>query len=318
MASAIRFAWRQYRFEILAMLALFALATIAVQVVTGQLDATRPTACLARDWLDIEVESDPCIRPIEEWLAARPLDMHQMVAFVPLIAGVVLGSVLVSREIEHRTAQVGWSMSAARTTWLFERLIPVALVLVTATGLLSLAAEAHEAAIQPGIDTRASFDNYAARGLPLVMRGLAVFTGAVLAGALIGRQLPALILAGLLAIALTYGLERTFPYGSPGTIVDGEMWSGVQEITDRGLEGGGWLKPDGTIISREEARALSPFPDDDSATWDWLEARFQNVGNLLPGTSLVDVEVRESIILGGLTVAGLAATVLVVARRRPY
>jgi hypothetical protein len=224
--------------------------------------------------------------------------------------------VLVSREIEHRTAQLGWSLDHRRRRWLLERVVPVAVALLAMLALLAVVSELHEAAIEPGIDPRASFDHYGARGLPLVMRGLAVFAGSVLAGALLGRQLPALIVGGLLAVAIGYGSSTWFPYGTATRWVDQGML-GIEQITDRRMDAG-WLTPDGTVLSTPEAVALSPYPGDDSATFNWLDERFTFVSARLGGEQLTEVELRESAGLAVFTLVALGASLLVVRHRRPY
>jgi hypothetical protein len=314
--SAARFAWKQYRFEIVSMLALLALAACAMQFVTFRMNGLLPAECVAH-WNDIEFPDDPCVAPVKQWLAQRPLDMHQVLGFVPLIVGVVLGSALVSREIEHRTAQLGWSLSSARRRWLLERVVPIGVVMLGGFVLLAVVSDLHESAIQPGIDPRASFDNYGARGLPLVMRGVVVFTGSLLAGALVGRQLPALILGGALAVAIGYGTHALFPYGEPTAWVDDSLgMSGVEEVTDV-RSGDGWLSPDGRVLTYQQASALSPYSDD-SATFDWLNQRFTYVSERLVGDQLTEVELRETIGLAGLAIVALAGSIVVVRLRKPY
>lgn len=318
MRTALRFVWKQYRFEIASMLVLLVGTVIAVQAITMRLDQTRPSPGCMADWRDIEEEGHPCIPLIEAWLATRPLDMHQVIGAVPMIAGIILGSVLVSREIEHRTAQLGWSLSPARRRWLLERVVPVAVTLSAILVLLAVVSDLHEAAIQPGIDPRASFDHYGARGVPLVMRGLAVFAGSVLAGALLGRQLPALIVGGLLAAAIGYGSSAWFPYGTATRWLDNDHGtSGVEEVTDRRI-GAGWLTPEGTVLSIQEAKSSSPYPGDDSATFNWLDERFTFVSMQLEGEQLAEVELREGAGLAVFTLVALGASMLVVRHRRPY
>ena len=133
-----------------------------------------------------------------------------------------------------------------------------------------------------------------------------------------GTQLPGIIAGGALVAVMIFGLSAGFPYLAQPTLRDGDLGiSGEEEVTTRSL-GGGWLTADGRFLTRDEARALSPYPDDDSATYEWLAARFTNVTRLVEGNQLVEVELREALVLTGVVLGGIGAAILVVQRRRPY
>jgi hypothetical protein len=60
---------------------------------------------------------------------------------------------------------------------------------------VGLAADVLEAALDPGVNTHAVFQNYLGRGFVVVFWALAAFGGTLTLGALFGRTMPALIVA---------------------------------------------------------------------------------------------------------------------------
>jgi hypothetical protein len=211
----VPFVWKQYRFELVSIVIAIAVLTVVAAANAVLLNQAQPSlvqlgVCTATD---NSLEAPDCAN-VGFWLSLRDTEIFRLLGAMPLVAGIVLGSVLVSREIEHRSAELGWSLSGSRTTWLMERVIPVGIVLVVLLAALGVAAESLEAARYPEVDPRSSLHEFGNRGPLLVMRGLAAFGIAVLAGAVAGRQLPALLLSGALVVVLAYGLAWTFPYGT--------------------------------------------------------------------------------------------------------
>jgi hypothetical protein len=233
--SVLRFVWKQYRFELVSVTVGVVALTAALLVVTWQLDEVRLSpACVEEWWRGSGDDVSQCRAAINAWSARRQDWMFWLLQAAPYVAGILLGSVVVSREIEHRTAQLGWSLRGSRGRWLLDRLIPVGLVLGLVLMALAAVAVFHEAARMPGIDPRLSFNEYGTSGPPLVARGVAVFAGAVLLGSIVGRQLPALILSGVLALAIGFAVSAALPFGaSTAWVAEDAVVNPVADITRR-------------------------------------------------------------------------------------
>lgn len=311
--NLLRFAWKQYRFELVSIIAGLLALTGALIFATLQLEQVRLSPECVAEWGGSggDTASD-CGGAIATWSERRREWMFWVLRAAPYVAGIVLGSVVVSREIEHRTAQLGWSLRGSRRRWLSERITAVGLLLGVALTALAVAAVVHEAAWLPGVDPRASFNEYGTSGPPLVVRGLAVFAAAVLLGAMIGRQLPALILSAAFALVLATGVSSALPFGAPTVWVPEEEVANV--AADVTLESG-WRSTDGTILSYDEAAAGAPVP---SNAYNWIAERYEAVVRVLAGSQRPEVEIREAVALGALTALLLTGSYLVVDRRRPY
>lgn len=319
MPGALRFVWTQYRFELVTVL----IAAGALTVIAGAnaflLNENQPTpahleTCTATD---TSLEEPQC-SDVALWLGLRETELPRFLGAMPFVAGVVLGSVLVSREIEHRSAQLGWSLSGARAQWLLERLIPVVILVVALLGALAIAAELLEAARQPTIDPRSSLHEYGNRGPLLVMRGLAALGIATFAGAIAGRQLPAVLIGGAVSLLLAYGLVWMFPYGATWQWVpDAEYQAPGADVAYR-RDTSGFRANDGRILTYQQAVAQAPNQDDSGVADDWVYANFEPVTRVLKGNQLLEIEARESIWLACVALIGVAASLVVVDRRRPY
>ncbi len=122
---------------------------------------------------------------------------------IPVVIGSVLGAPIVSREVEHGTAQLTWSICPSRLSWLIFRIAPL-LIFVTAT--LFAAAVGGEVLqyIRLGGEDP-GFLRFDQRGLLVLTRGFAVFSMAILVGTLVGRVLPAVLLAVVVSVAVLLG-----------------------------------------------------------------------------------------------------------------
>lgn len=334
MRPALRLLWKQYRFELVAV-TLASLFLIGVVVATTwRMDEVRPsTECLTVSMADLEEdELGACADAIEAWDARRQqYDLFSLVGAWPLLAAVVLGSVLVGREVEHRTAQLGWSLSGSRLRWLAWRIVPTGILLILLISALAVASQAMEGARYPMIDPRGSLDEYGNRGLPMVARAFGLFGLAVLVGAVAGRQLPALLVSGVLALTLSWGLAWVFPYGvSPEWVTaDASTYSNEAQVRHRSQRGG-YRTADESIISWQEADRLAdeqvgvevPNPLGDRVVSleesEWIERNLDAVELVLMGDKLGEIELRESAMLGLLGLASLGGAAFVVHRRRPY
>jgi hypothetical protein len=234
---------------------------------------------------------------------------------IPWIAGLLIGVPLVARELESGTASLAWTLSRSRRSWYLRRVIPLAGIVGLALLLPAIATVVMEGARQPDVDVWASFDDGSLRGPVVLFRGLLALSVGVLAGAVVGRQLPAVIIAGLLAIAVmvfvpvgvqafsnTLGEWRTAEQGTSGDLT---MDIGYRD------------KSSGRFVDYDGAYSGAPVLPDGSYDETWVEAHFDQAAFVVPGWRYPEVAAVECLALGGLAVVAFGLGGLVVSRRRP-
>jgi hypothetical protein len=127
---------------------------------------------------------------------------------IPTGLGALLGVGITAGEVEGGSAQLSWSLSPARIRWLLLRTLPVGLVLVlvltVGSGFAEVASRARLLTDDPG------FHDYHLRTALVPARGLLAFSVGLVAGAAIGRRLPALLVAIAFSTAITIGVILAF------------------------------------------------------------------------------------------------------------
>ena len=228
----------------------------------------------------------------------------------PFFVGVFLGAPLVAREVEKRTAPIAWSLSLSRRGWLAGRVFPLVIVIGLALLILGHASDVLQAAIYP---EGRGFADYGSRGPLIAARGLAVFGIGVVVGLTVGRVLPAILVTGLVTIALLGGLE----YGRSQLMQAEAVW-----IPQENESGQINMIYDSAFIDDATGKRI---------TFDEAYARFPEVfgpqgSGMPPGLSQVYLATppelyprfvaRESgVLIGVAIVTGGIATVLVGSRR---
>lgn len=203
---AIRLAWRMQRWELAVLVGGGLLLAIAMALVAWQLDDTQLALeqCYANA---TGGDRSARCRALVDWSnkldgAAAVLPGVSLV--LPFGAGILLGAPLVAREVEKRTAPIAWSLSRSRQRWLVGRLFPVLVAVVVSLLAVGAASEAVLLASSP--DAELGFADFGYHGPLIAARGAAVLIIGVLVGLVMGRVLPAILVAGVLAIALSGGL----------------------------------------------------------------------------------------------------------------
>ena len=257
----IRAAWATLKLHRVEAIAAATLALIsaawATWVEVRMAGATPPAECM-----DILVNRGyealgACTGPVRAWaviLVEAGDSYRQYHEFLPWVVGSLVGVPIVARELELRTASMAWSMEPSRNRWLLRQLIPIAVVV----GLAMIAAAVGAVVIERdntiwGGGYR-DFTHIGHYGPGLVARAFGAFGIGVLAGSLIGRPLPAFLLAVALAVisvpALT-PVRDAWLDTHPKHVLDGD---GVP--TDWG-----WRTPEGNAITHAEALASLVPPD---------------------------------------------------------
>jgi hypothetical protein len=322
MATTIRLTLKLYRFEIAAVLLASVALAAAALVVTRLLDDVRvPAACFAYAGPDA---SQPAVCPalIETWsrIGSRyGVRILQLIGLLPIGVGLLLGAPLLARELERGTAPLPWTLSGSRRRWLLTRAAILGVVLLVALVPAALASERLEASWTPNIDPGRSFldDNY--RGPILIVRGIATFSVAVLAGLILGRQLPALIVGFGASVIIVLGglavMDRWYDWTAVYEVAAPESQTAADHFMDLLRRA-----PDGRVLTDEEAGALAP-PNPElppgGIDGEWLRQHFVQVWLLVPGDRYPDaVVVHSGLLLTGGILTAFASLVLV-RRRRP-
>ena len=305
MRTLVRVTFRQHQFEIVALGAILTLITVGILAIMA-IWATLPFAeCVAATEMTAR-----CYAANETIQVLVAIGMPLLVAAVagPAVAGVILGAGLVSKEIERGTAVMPWTMGRSRRRWLLERVLVIAALVGAVALALAVITDSIVVMFEPTPLDRSLF-MYEVRGWMVPARGLVGLAAGVLAGALMGRAVPALITGALVASLCCLGvysignelnMAQAIEYEGPGGLYVASI---VRDHT-------------GTIVSDQEA--FDRFPADDPDWQQKFEAEFTWYQVGVPGSQSRIVTGREVLMLGGLALLMTACAMLVVERRRPY
>lgn len=244
----------------------------------------------------------------------------------PFGMGLILGVPIVAREIEGRTAGMAWTLSRSRMRWLARRLAFVAAVLVALLTLIVLASSLLAAAMLPHLQLERDFTWMGRRDWLIVARGVAALGIGVLVGAVVGRQLPALLAAGVASVLLfagvSFGMDRWNE--AEAEVVPG-MNGGIGSDTDGALLlGSRVLLPSGELASWSDLAVDEIYQDMDGRLYDGdplgsnapaLIGEERQV--VIRGERYPAVLLRESGVVLGLGAALALGAAVVVRRRRP-
>jgi hypothetical protein len=233
---------------------------------------------------------------------------------VPIVAAVVLALAMVARELEQQTTVLAWSLSPSRVRWLVKRILPIAVGLIVLGLVAGLLGDVLQQLREPPVDAYRSLEGLGARGPAVAGAALLTFAIALLVGAFLGRQLPSLLVAGGLSIALVIGVS----------MITDQWLLGDARIADADelLFGARTLDtvvrtPEGEYIEMDEAyRRYGGAVD---AIWSGGDAGGLALAiRYVPGEMYPVATARITALLAVLALACIGGTALVVNRRRPY
>jgi hypothetical protein len=318
MLTMARLALKQHRFEVTAAVLVAVAVSVAALVVSARLRAVdAPAGCLetARETF---LEAEGCAPSLHAFASIDQGEAAVVLAamgVVPFALGLLGGVPIVGRELEARTAQTVWSLSGSRLRWLLRQASPIVVVLGAAILLAALAADTLESARQ--IAARSAVNDLGLHGGLVVARAYAAFGFGLLAGAALGRTLPALVVGAVVSLALVFAVGQArevwvltlkpvlveTPNGStPG-------WAGFSY-------GAVWIAPHGEQLKDGEAEALVP-PDEPDAS-QWLLDHGYRPAELVVSEDVVLGWARYDALSFGLAGSvSLGAAGVVVNRRRP-
>lgn len=246
-------------------------------------------------------------------------------AVLPLLIGMVLGVGVVAPEIEGGTAPSVWVLARSRPRWLWGRMLPSLVVATAVLALLAVASQVLWLAREPYLPNPwLNFDDASLHGPILVAKGLAAYGVALAVGALLGRTLPAVILATAviwIGLAGTGTVARSLWMGTeaPNHIVVADPNGDVLAYPGGYIRGGGWRTADGSIITDPadpEASGIVPAGEQDP--YAWMDSHLTRIYWGVPGDLFPAWDAAETVGYAGAGLLGVGAAFLVVRRRRPY
>lgn len=315
LAAPVRITLRLHRFEVVAFVLLAGLAIAGAFLVAGRLDAVGyGPQC---NVLPMGAASPPadCALKADEFYRIASIEgsiVTTLITAIPFLAALLLGVAVVGREIERGTTRLAWALTPSRMRWFAHRLLPVIAVVAVGTFLLGIAADRLLAATEPGIDPANAFAQFGLRGVVLAARAVFVLGLAVLVGAMMGRALPALIVAGIVAsVGIAGGIQvhDKILASEAIPIEEVDMRVGDLYIDQR------FRLPDGRLIGWDQVEQYEPPPTDPDFAGEW--PTLPTVAIAVPGSRYREVEIREVAALAGGTLVALLATLVIVQRRRP-
>lgn len=312
MLTQLRLLWRMHRWEGTFFIGGAMLLSAAMAIVAWQLAASRDTvvACYAQP---TESLSAAC-RSAIDWgntLAGAIGILGGVATVAPFAAGIFLGAPLLSREIEHRTAPMAWSLSPSRQRWLAWRTIPLLVLLLVALLVLG---QASALLLETAEEGELGFRQYGMFGPILAARGLAVFGVGLGVGLALGRVLPALLVTALATVALVGGMgigrDLLMREEADWRPMD-ERANAVHMVFDQAFRS----DETGAIITYEQA--YQQYPDAFDQFGDGAPPRTTVVWRIVPPEAFGLYVAREIGVLGVVFVVASAAAAALVARRRP-
>lgn len=306
----LRLAWRLHRFELIGFGVLLAFLVAAAIGVAGLLDATgygascnpnggNPPACeaMGRTFYDYQASLVPMVQGL--------------LSIAPFLLAALMGAPLVARELERGTSRLAWSLTPSRARWFIVRVVPAVAVVFVLALAAGLALDRLTGAVEPWTDAARSFSGFGSRGIVLAARAVFVLAIGVCFGALLGRMLPALLLAAVVGwIGLAGGsYVHSRWLATEAVISQTETGSPGDLFIDQRIK-----DPDGRIMTWDQIYAELPPTEDGT---DWPPAGYSFVSYVVPAERLPFVQARECLALAGASLVFLAVAAVAVSRRRP-
>lgn len=301
--------YRIHRFEIRAILFATLLSIAVSAIVVTWIEASGYGDCL----ITIDQPTVACLglESTGAWFSRVARLSIVLATFFPFLAGLLLGTPLVAKEIDSGTARLAWSLSPSRGRWYVARLLPMLLAIALAGMAIGIVADVLVGVMMPDRDLPNSFVAFHGRGVLIATSALVLGSTAVALGAILGRPTPTLVLAlalGGLTLFAVSEVHRKVVL-APEAVVAPQDWNGGDD--DLYVDGKFQL-PDGSLATWEELLARDPsFGQGEFG----LELPFVQL--VIPGERYREIEAREAGVHLGISAVFLLAGGVVVLRRRP-
>lgn len=240
--------------------------------------------------------------------------------------GLVLGVPLVAREVEHGTAQLAWTVGRSRVRWLIARVAFAVLVAVLLTALLAATTEVLATAMLPDINMSQDFNLHGNRGPLIVGRAILGLGAGVLVGALLGRQLPALLLGVFVVGGLYAASWAGFPlwYHGEAEVRSMNEWLGGPLWIESGIELTSGERMTWAEVYGGGEAPLETYQAEDGTYYASLadaEAERNPLGRdyilIIPGERYNEIVARETALFTGAGLLLIGGAAAVTRRRRP-
>lgn len=325
----LRLSYRQQRWELILVAIGTAFLAVAMLWFAAQLREAYAgnTGCI--EAATTAAPTVTCQAVLERFYSTASIagNLPQVAWLAPFGMGVLLGAPLVAREIDGRTAQLAWWMSASRVSWLLRRVAFVVIFVVALLGVVAWTSEILVAAIEPTRTLGQDFTFWGQRGPILVARGIGALMVGMLVGAMMGRVLTSVLAAAFVVCLIFIGLALAQDLVLRSEAVPQRMDpmdavpTRASLVIDYGLE-----TLDGEVISYQEAfeRGMTYGYIDEQGRQYASEADLHagrvmgyDVQLVVPAARYAAVVEREGIAAVALGLVALGLTALVVTRRRP-
>ncbi|MEV5572920.1 ABC transporter permease subunit [Spirillospora sp. NPDC052269] len=216
----IWFTWRLHRTQVYAGLALIALVAAIFlpygQAVRGSFSSHGVGACLAHD-----TGGDPCQTAMIAFVQQyNGIANHLSTWFSPLpgLIGAIVGAGVLGREYEQGTWRLAWTQSVPRGRWLTQRILLVSAGIAAICLTLSLVFTWFRSPMDD-VTGRFAPGAFDLEGLSLTGYTLFAFALGVLAGLLMRRTVPAIVVAfaGFMAVRMPVEFWLRQRFQTPAT-----------------------------------------------------------------------------------------------------
>jgi hypothetical protein len=239
--------------------------------------------------------------------------------------GLILGVPLVAREIDHGTAQMAWTLGRSRLRWLIGRVAFAALVAIALSGALAFTTEVLATAMLRDVDLSRDFNMHGNRGPLIVGRAMLGLGAGVLVGAVLGRQLPALLL-GIFVVGGLYAASWAgFPawyateaeVASMDQFLGGPLWiaSGIELESGERVTWGDFYAAQPMLEMYQAADGTYYASQAD------MNAERDPLGRdyvlIIPGERYNEIVARETAVFAGAGLVLIGGAAGVIHRRRP-
>jgi hypothetical protein len=328
MRTTIRLLFKTYRFELIAVILVCMAVTGIELLLTAQLNALAlPKECQFDQPVSVgqgfeiqppdQAQADSCQAKQDAFAEAdqHASEIMGVGAAVPILAGILIGVAVVGRELESGTVSLAWTLSRSRRRWYLTRALLIGAILGAVLLVPASAANILEHARQPLVDPGSSFADDSLRGPVIVMLGLLTYGLAVVAGAAVGRQLPAVIVAFVLMVGAILAFENGAARWE-ASLAEWRPAVSARYSIDIILDEAYRDRASGSIVDQNTVFSEAPQVDG-GPDGTWIDAHYDSIALVVPGSRYGLVVAAESAALGGATLVLLGLGLIVVNRRRP-
>lgn len=307
--ASTRMTYRIHRFEVRAILAATLLSVAVSALVVTWIETSGYADCLI-------TSGEPTVACLGleatgRWFARVASMSILLVTFFPFVAGLLLGTPIVAKEIDSGTARLAWSLSPSRARWFIVRLVPMLIAVAVAGMTIGIVADVLVGVMSPGIDLARSFVAFHGRGVLIATSAILIASVAVALGAILGRPTPTLLLAlvlGGLTLFAVAEVHRKLVLPAEAVVAPIDESVGSDDLYIDGK----FQLPDGTLATWEELIARDP-----SIVESEFGPQYPFVSLIIPGERYREIEAREAGVHAAISAVFLLAAGVVVLRRRP-